>query len=249
MNFVDGNTHSLAVYLVDWDTNNMRNQKVEILDASHNVLDSRTVTGFTAGQYLVWNVRGYVKLRFTNIKTNAVVSGLFFGPAMTPPVLTGTASFAGTDAATKGSWKNVYGSEGYAIMGDAASYPTYVTVTTSGTNGWIWNAAPSDTRALQRANTGRVAACWYNSGSFSVSLNFADQTSRQVAIYMVDWDTTRRTQKIEILDANGNLLDTRTVTAFNGGQYLIWNMSGRVTIRLTNTNPAANAVLSGLFFR
>jgi len=47
----------------------------------------------------------------------------------------------------------------------------------------------------------------------------------------------------------GNLLDTRFVSGFINGLYLVWNLSGRVIVRFTNTNPSSNAVMSGLFFR
>jgi hypothetical protein len=37
------------------------------------------MSNFTAGQYLVWNLSGHVKLRITRTGgLNAVISGLFF---------------------------------------------------------------------------------------------------------------------------------------------------------------------------
>jgi hypothetical protein len=65
---------------------------------------------------------------------------------------------------------------------------------------------------------------------------------------MVDWTNMSRTQTVQIVDANENVLDTRSVSAFSGGQYLVWNLSGRVSIRFNNTNPSMNAVVSGIFF-
>ncbi len=48
----------------------------------------------------------------------------------------------------------------------------------------------------------------------------------------MDWGGTTRSQRIDILDAGtGAILDTRTVTGFNGGTYLVWTLSGHVTIR------------------
>jgi hypothetical protein len=46
------------------------------------------------------------------------------------------------------------------------------------------------------------------------------------------------------------VLDTRIVTTFRGGTYLVWNLSGNVTLRLINNGGpnSPNAVLSGLFF-
>ena len=46
--------------------------------------------------------------------------------------------------------------------------------------------------------------------------------------------------------ASGSVLDTRTVSGFGGGVYLVWDITGHVVIRVTNTGPV-NAVVSGLF--
>ena len=45
------------------------------------------------------------------------------------------------------------------------------------------------------------------------------------------------------------VLDTRTVTAFTNGIYLVWTLSGHVQINVTNNNGASNAVISGVFFK
>ena len=71
----------------------------------------------------------------------------------------------------------------------------------------------------------------------------------EVALYFLDWDSTARISRVDVLDAaTGTVLDTRSVANFNSGQYWIWNLSGHVTIRVTNTG-GVNAVLSGLFFK
>jgi uncharacterized protein (TIGR03437 family) len=59
--------------------------------ASNVLLDSRSVTAFNGGQYLVWNVRGRVKfvVNKTGAKT-AVVSGVYFGGASASPTPTPT---------------------------------------------------------------------------------------------------------------------------------------------------------------
>jgi hypothetical protein len=70
----------------------------------------------------------------------------------------------------------------------------------------------------------------------------------QVALYLLDWDTTARSERVDILDAGtGTLLDSQTASAFHGGKYLVWNLSGHVQIKITRL-AGANAVLSGLFF-
>jgi hypothetical protein len=83
-----------------------------------------------------------------------------------------------------------------------------------------------------------------------VDLNFHDTNTHQVALYLLDFDNYNgRAEQVDILDANNALLDSRPVSSFVGGRYLVWNMSGHVIVRITNTNGASNAVLSGLFFR
>jgi len=69
-----------------------------------------------------------------------------------------------------------------------------------------------------------------------------------VALYFVDWDSTARRQTVDVLNASGTVLNTQALTSsFNGGVYLVWNVTGHVTFRIT-WNAGANAVLSGLFF-
>jgi uncharacterized delta-60 repeat protein len=164
-----------------------------------------------------------------------------------------SAGFVKLDTTTGGSWKGVYGLDGYIVIGDSGIAPAYGTATPAGNGFYVWSGSTADTRAVQKASsaTDRIAACWYSSSVFTIDVNFADANQHQFAIYLLDWDNYAggRTQRIEIFDANNSLLDTRMVSGFSGGQYLVWNLSGHVTIRVTNTNPNGNAVVSGLFFR
>jgi alpha-L-rhamnosidase len=79
VDMTDGNTHQLALYLVDWDSV-ARVQELEVVNSATNkALDRRAISGFTRGEYLVWNLRGHVSIRIRKIAgANAVVSGLFF---------------------------------------------------------------------------------------------------------------------------------------------------------------------------
>ena len=254
--FHDSATHQVAIYLVDWTDWFGRTEQVDILDASQQVLDTRSVSSFTGGEYVVWNLSGHVIIRLTNTNpaSNAVISGLFFSSAATvPPPSTGaSATFVKTDTATAGSWKGAYGAEGYSIVSDTASYPAYATTTPSGDSTWTWSFSTNDPRALQKAAsaTDRVAACWYAGSSFSIDLALKDGVAHQVALYLLDFNLLGggRAERVDILDTGGRVLDTRSASGFGGGVYLVWKLSGHVVIRLTNTNPAANAVVSGLFF-
>jgi hypothetical protein len=163
-------------------------------------------------------------------------------------VLSSSASFVKRDTTTQGNWPGAYGSEGYTVVGGATSNPAYVTPVPAGQSQYVWAPSTSDVRALQAASNpaNRVAGTWYTS-SFTVDLNIADNNTHQVAVYCLDWDSTARRQTVDILDGNGNVLNTQNLTSsFNGGVYLVWNVSGHVKIRVTRTG-GDNAVLSGLF--
>jgi hypothetical protein len=103
--------------------------------------------------------------------------------------------------------------------------------------------------------TNRIAACWYTpaltvGSSFSVQVNLTDQKPHEVALYMLDWDGFNiRSQQVQILDAiSGAVLDSRTVSSFSSGQYLVWTLTGNVRIQVTNNVAGYNGVISGLFF-
>jgi len=160
-----------------------------------------------------------------------------------------TATFLSQNTTSKGSWKPLYGAEGKMIMGDVQSSPPSSSVAFSGKLDYIWQNPTTDIRGLEKANsTDRIAATWYSDSSFNVNVNLAGtNATHQVALYFLDWDGARA-QTIEVRDTNTNtLLDTRSVSSFSGGIYLVWNIKGNVTFRLTNAS-GSNAVLSGIFF-
>jgi Chondroitinase B len=247
LNFTDGQTHQVALYALDWDADG-RTQTFDVLDASGNLLDTRSIANFIGGQYLVWNLSGHVVIRMTNglPSSNAVISGIFFGAggAQSP------VAFVRADTTTQGSWQSLYGKDGAAVIGDSSGYPSYVTVTPASNLSYVWAASTSDVRGLQKRSsaTDRIAACWYSFSSFNINLDFTDGQAHQVALYAIDWDLGGRTQTVEILDPGGAVLDTRSISNYTGGVYLVWNLSGHVIVRLTNTHPPSNAVVSGLFF-
>jgi hypothetical protein len=99
LNLTDGMTHQVALYSVDWDYNNLRAQNVQIRDAvTDALLDSRSMTNLTGGQYAVWNLRGHVRIKVSYTGPaglNAVTSAIFFdspgangsGGSQTPVVI------------------------------------------------------------------------------------------------------------------------------------------------------------------
>jgi len=82
-NLTDGRWHQLALYLLDWDARS-RVEDIELVDGfTRQSLDRKTVTDFAGGVYLLWDVRGSVRIKFTAQQDTPVVSGLFLQP-LTP---------------------------------------------------------------------------------------------------------------------------------------------------------------------
>jgi CSLREA domain-containing protein len=249
VNLTDGQAHDLELYFLDWD-NSRRSEQVQISSASTGaVLDTETVSSFTAGVYLDWEVSGNVVIKITRLTgTNAVLGGLFFDPTA-PSTPTTSAALIKTDTTTQGNWIGAYGTQGYDVIGDAPGYPSYATVTASGQTPYTWAASTTDPRALQNPNgTGRIAATWYATASFTVDVNLTDGQAHDLELYFLDWDNSRRSEQVQISSAStGAVLDTETVSSFTAGVYLDWKVSGNLVIKITRLT-GTNAVLGGLFF-
>jgi hypothetical protein len=272
VNISDGKSHQVALYLLDWD-NQGRSESVSILDAaSGNPLTSpQTVSNFVNGTYLIWTVSGHVTIMVTPISgPNCVVSGIFFGGSGAPPPVapptTGAATWVKADlgtssTGTRGGWMGTYGSQGYSLANAGQSISIPATFAIANQGNYTWAVDPTgDPRALETDNHGdTIAACWFVTGTFTFDLNLEDGNTHQVALYVMDWDSKGRAETISITDSSGNPLDTRAIpsnsgptstgttgTNFVDGTYLIWNISGHVTISVA-LNAGPNAVVSGVF--
>ncbi len=165
-----------------------------------------------------------------------------------------SATFLRSDVTNKGDWKPHYGKSGYSLCKDYSfrnpALPDWATVRLTAAATHLWQAhASEDDRALQAVDPrrGRVAACWYAPDRFTIDLNLTDGNPHQVALYAVDWDKQARNQSITIIDpTSGKPLDRQFLTSFDDGVYLVWELQGKVRIRVQSRGPS-NAVLSGLF--
>src|ERR1700686_520964 len=113
----------------------------------------------------------------------------------------------------------------------------------------LGSPATTDPRALQTGSgAGRIASTWYGSGTFSFDVNLTDGNLHQFALYAVDWEANGRTETIQVVNANTNaVLDTRTLSGFSNGVYLVWSISGHVKINVIWTG-GVNGIVSGVFF-
>lgn|GEM_PF-2527666 len=199
-------------------------------------------SGLTAGtQY-------YYRLRATTTSGASVYSNE--ASATTAPAAGGTASatFVGADTTTHGTWKGVYGAQGYAVFSDVTSYPSYARVTPANKSDWVWQYSTTDSRALQKANsTDRLAACWYSGTGFQIDLALTDGLKHRVSLYLLDWDNGGRNETVQIFDGDtGAQLFSQAISGFSGGVYWTWDFVGHVKINISpNTG---NAVVSGIFF-
>lgn len=179
---------------------------------------------------------------------NSAGESIWSNHAIVIPPGTASATVVGTDTMTRGSWKGVYGSQGYNVIQNAQNYPSYVSLTASGNSSWTWNSNTADPAALNRvADNSRLAACWYSAASFEIQLSFADSALHRLTLYFLDWDRLGRRQVLDVLHRDtGALLASRTIENFQNGVHLTLDLQGRVTLRLRALT--GNAVLSGFFF-
>jgi hypothetical protein len=256
VNITSATPQRVAFYAVDF-TFHSRVETVQIVDAASGTqLDIETISNFTNGIYLIWNLSGHVLINVTNVSgENAVISGIFFGGTSAPT----TVKFVKSDTASQGNWIGKYGSGGYSLANSLQSLPPYVPPTfpldTQNMMKWTWVGSTTDGRALETDSNGdRVAATYYTAPFVNSTLvfdvNFTDGNAHQVALYAVDWDKLSRAETVTIQDGSsvqGSLLNTESLTNFTNGTYLVWNISGHVIITVTLTG-GTNAVASGVFF-
>ena len=252
LNFTDGQTHQVAMYCMDWiwwwNTENL----VEISDADTGALLSRvSVSAFTGGKYLVWNLSGHVKIKVKyTAGSQPIVNGLYFGS-----VPTGEAVFIGTDTTTKGNWRagdfKRYGLIGYRNAGNDLSLPSHAQLSMPDLYGHWWDDTTEERALLRPTGTSRTPRAWYSSvGSQTIDfeLNLTDGQTHQLSLYCMDWLTWWNTaQTIEIRDAvNNKVLSSQSVSSFIDGKYMIWNVRGHVKVRLTHSS-GQQPILNGIF--
>ncbi|HVQ41745.1 MAG TPA: TIGR03790 family protein [Vicinamibacterales bacterium] len=242
----DGQPRRVALYCADFDSG-VRAQRFDVYNGEGStLLDSRTLTEFSGGAFVSWTVTGPVRIRVTRLQgNNAVVGGVFLDGAAASAA---TAVFAGSDTVTRGNWLGGYGAGGYSIVGDSASLPPSMTVTPTGQLDYIWSSSTGDSRALQRVSgSGRLAATWYQAPTFNITVASGDASARNVALYCLDFDSTVRSQQIDVYDSATNvLLDSRVLSGFSGGVYLRWTVTGSVRFQVTSLS-GNNAVVSAVF--
>jgi hypothetical protein len=125
---------------MDWDKNG-RVEDVTILDGDGQIVDQRRVAQFENGAYLVWNAKGSIRITIKKIAgNNAILNGLFVGPAIVPVVSTEPAILSAGKLAADGYHLQIIGKPGQTFTVEASNdcihWTSLATETLSETN---WN--------------------------------------------------------------------------------------------------------------
>lgn len=168
------------------------------------------------------------------------------------------ASFLGTDTATLGNWKGVYGQDGNVIAQHSVAVPSYSTFEPRNVNLFVYNSFSTEARALDKAmytysSTERIATHYYSRFYLDFAIGTRDGQPHRIALYFCDWNYLGRNVTVQVLDgASEAVLDTRILSSYTGGVYLVYQYRGSVIFRVKNNNSSAvdspNATLSALFW-
>jgi len=240
-------TGNLHLYAVDWDSAGRR-ETITVNGVTANLSGD-----FSQGAWVAFPINvaanSGVTITVDNVGgPNAVLSGIFFGDAGTPPVAPVNPS-----QSPQGNWVGTYGSSGYDLAAfnggsDLASMPNASVSLVQGSS-YLWAAdqpITSDTQALaDPTGASRTAATWYDPNQIKLTLTFPNAFTGNLELYAVDWDSTARRETITVGDQSADLYSD-----FSQGAWAVFPISvaagGTVTVTVDRV-AGANAVLSGLF--
>lgn len=198
---------------------------------------------------------------------NAVVNSIFFDSLNEEPEEPEDPGCI--DSSTKGNWMGTYGADGFYMFAyqdnvDLDRLPYYVTnfsVETAGRSGrYTFEKGEDCLEGLPvgENNTGvRVNSALFADESIELSFDLPEGSlPRQVAIYQAG-DRAERVNGIECVskETGEALFPKTTVDQFNGGKYVVFEVSESCVIRITSENPLIgsgnnvnNAIVNAIFF-
>jgi uncharacterized protein (TIGR03790 family) len=157
-----------------------------------------------------------------------------------------SATYLGVDTTTSGNWTGHYGSEGYIIPNSSANLPNYAQLRITAD---IANNTCSGTRCLETAD--RLSRTWnsWQANTFTIDINISDEKTHKISLYAYDSLHTGGILNFTIKAVNSNaILSSHELSSFLNGVYLIWQISGYVTIVVRGTTSPIPAIVNGLFF-
>ena len=237
-------------------------------------------TSFSQGAWVHYTINvpagGSVSITATRTAgANAVISGIFLGPAGPPasgpgptptptPTPTGSPTPTPTPTPTgppppieqpgkQGDWVGSYGSAGYALAAwngstDLSVLPN-ATLTMLQGNRYLFGVS-TEARALENpTESERRQGVYWDDAQIRLRLDFAAAYSGPLDVYAVDVDSSVRRQTVSVDDGSGAVTRALT-TGFGLGAWLHYSVNvaagGSISIMATRTS-GSNAVISGLF--
>jgi hypothetical protein len=252
---LSANSASTSQINLSW-TDNSGNESGFVIDRKVGGSGVYSQVATTAANTTSYNNTGlapgtqyYFRVRSMNFSGYSSFSNEANATTAQAAATTATATFLMEDTTTQGTWKGVYGDDGFNVVDNFVQYPGYAQVSTSAGH-YQWNDATTEIRALQKVtDSQRIAACWTAASQFTIDVNLTDGSTHRVALYFMDWDRSGRSETVEVLDAvSGAVLSTQTVSAFEQGKYLVWSARGHVIFRVTRVT-GSNAIVMGIFFK
>ena len=162
--------------------------------------------------------------------------------------------YIGEDKNTKGNWPTKYGKNGAIIfaIADQKDLKDITKFDDGGNKRWDWANPTNDERGLISINDPkiRLGTCMYNNPTGVITLE-TKLTNYQVALFVIDWDSTARVQELvgfQGAQAPANADAKVENPAFNSGVYYLWHVTGSEPFKIQITHKGgANWVISGLF--
>lgn len=231
-------------------------QRVQLLDPTTGaVVAERDVLLQRSGAYVTFHVSGDNTFRFHALGGGApALGGVFFNSAQRPgsPGTSG-GFFVGSNTTLGGQWRGTFGVNGQFVVGAQTSFPSFVSSSptpTAGGSVTLVNGNTRDRSAPQNPNLtrGNIVGYVQTQGSTSLQVAIADNSTRRLTAYFVDFDRQRRVQRVELVNTQtGEVLSSQVMRQFERGKYLSWDVTGDVSIRISRLE-GPSAVLSAVFF-
>jgi len=169
LDLTDGASHSFALYALDWNLKG-RAETIQIVSpATGAILDVRSISGFSSGIYLVWNITGRVRITVTpTAGPNAVIGGAFFG---------GSGSITGSTSSSIGSTSTSIGTTASAANSGST------TITSGGNTGSTGSTSVASTSSSSAITPAAIGTLSVNPASFNFgSVNVGSVASQPISI-------------------------------------------------------------------
>lgn len=159
----------------------------------------------------------------------------------------------GVDYSTKGNWNNIYGTDGFYLIGGEHRIPKYMTEqSVKFRNAYllIWDSDSLDERALMNPVTDkRIMAYQENEKEFDINIIIPGQIDREVTLYFVDYERFCTELTVQVFEKSSNqLLNQIKLVELKEGMYITYKARGDIIFKI-HKEAGRLALVSGIFFQ